>query len=328
MLREEKGSAEDRGRILQKADMKLAIKTCTLDLPYTQMLDFCAAQGVFSLEIGTGNWSAAPHIDLDELLSSETARTRWLDEQRRRGMELCALNCSGNPLAYERDLEVTEKTFRLASLLGVKKIVMMSGLPAGCPGDKTPVWVTTSWPPETQEILDYQWNEVAIPAWKELVRKAGDCGVKRIALENHGMQLVYNPETLLRLREAVGPMVGMNLDPSHLFWMGGDPIEAARELGEAGALYHVHGKDSRRERRMWGPNGMLDTKPIDAFCRRSWNYVAVGAGHGLQWWREFFSALRMAGYDEVVSLEMEDLTLPMLEGHLASLRTLKEALVL
>ena len=96
------------------------------------------------------------------------------------------------------------------------------------------------------------------------------------------MQLVYNPETLLRLREAAGPMVGMNLDPSHLFWMGGDPIEAARVLGEAGALYHIHGKDSRRERGLWGPNGMLDTKPIDAFRRRSWNYVAVGAGHGVQ----------------------------------------------
>ena len=101
------------------------------------------------------------------------------------------------------------------------------------------------------------------------------------------MQLVYNPETLLRLREAVGPMIGMNLDPSHLFWMGGDPIEAARVLGEHGAIYHIHGKDSRPERRYWQPNGMLDTKPIDAFARRSWNYVAVGAGHDAKWWKEF-----------------------------------------
>ena len=141
---------------------------------------------------------------------------------------------------------------------------MMSGLPAGCKGDKTPVWITTSWPPETQDILDYQWNEVAIPVWKEIVKMAADCGIEKIALENHGMQLVYNPETCLRLREAVGPMVGMNLDPSHLFWMGGDPIEAARVLGEHGAIYHIHGKDSRPERRYWQPNGMLDTKPIDA----------------------------------------------------------------
>ena len=308
--------------------MKLAIKTCTLDMPFEEMLDFCVEQGVRAVEIGTGNWSGAPHIDLDEMVSSEAARQRWMDQLRRRNIELCALNCSGNPLAYEKEWEATEKTFRLAEQLGVEKIVMMSGLPAGCPGDKTPVWVTTSWPPETQDILDYQWNEVAIPKWRELVRMAADCGIERIALENHAMQLVYNPETLLRLREAVGPMVGMNLDPSHLFWMGGDPMEAARVLGDAGAIYHIHGKDSRPERRMCGPNGTLDTKPIDQFCQRSWNYVAVGAGHGAQWWKEFFSVVRMCGYDGDVSLEMEDLTLPMLEGHISSLRTLKEALVL
>ena len=247
-------------------------------------------------------------------------------EAMQKGLELCALNCSGNPLAYEMDMDVTKKTFELAHQLGVKKIVMMSGLPVGCEGDKTPVWITTSWPPETQDILDYQWNQVAIPAWKKLVNLAEDCGIERIALENHGMQLVYNPETLLRLREAVGPMVGMNLDPSHLFWMGGDPIEAARVLGEHGAIYHIHGKDSRPERRYWQPNGMLDTKPIDAFARRSWNYVAVGAGHDAKWWKEFFSVVRMSGYNDEISLEMEDLTLSMLDGHLASLQVLREAL--
>ena len=52
--------------------MKLAIKTCTLDMSYEDMLDFCAAQGISGLEIGTGNWSSAPHIDLDEMLSHYT----------------------------------------------------------------------------------------------------------------------------------------------------------------------------------------------------------------------------------------------------------------
>ena len=109
--------------------MRLSIKTCTLDMPFEAMLDFCVAQGVQAVEIGTGNWSGAPHIDLDELLGSETARQRWMDQLRRRNIALCALNCSGNPLAFQKDWEVTEKTFRLAKLLGVEKIVMMSGLP-------------------------------------------------------------------------------------------------------------------------------------------------------------------------------------------------------
>ena len=42
---------------------------------------------------------------------------------------------------------------------------------SGCPGDhdgaKYPNWVTCAWPDEFRDILDYQWNEVAIPYWKE-----------------------------------------------------------------------------------------------------------------------------------------------------------------
>ena len=306
--------------------MQLAIKTCTLTMPYTEMLDFCVAQGVSGVEIATGNWSAAPHIDLDAMLESQSVRQRWLDELRRRNLELCALNCSGNPLAYEKDRTVTEKTFRLAELLSVKKIVMMSGLPAGCKGDQTPVWITTSWPPETQDILRYQWEDVAIPAWHEIASQAKNCGIERIALENHAMQLVHNPETLLRLRGEIGNIIGMNLDPSHLFWMGGDPIAAAKVLGEHQALYHLHGKDSRPEAGYIEPNGYLDTKPIEEYARRSWNYVAVGRGHNVDWWRTFFAASQQAGYDEYVSLEMEDMSMSVEDGHLYSLRTLKDAL--
>ena len=308
--------------------MRLSVKTCTLALPYEEMLDFCVKQGVKAVEIGTGNWSGAPHMDLESMLASADKRARWIGELEQRGLVLCALNCSGNPLAYEKDWRVTVETFQLAALLGVKKIVMMSGLPAGCAGDTTPVWITTSWPPETQDVLQYQWNEVAIPKWRKLARLAADYGIEQIALENHAMQLVYNPETLLQLRREIGPIIGMNLDPSHLFGMGGDPISAARVLGESDAIYHIHAKDSRPERRMAEPNGMLDTKPIESFRERSWNYVAVGAGHGAQWWKEFLSVVRMCGYDGDVSLEMEDLTLPMLKGHISSLQVLREALTL
>lgn len=308
--------------------MRLGIKTCTLDMSFEEMLRFCVEQGLETLEIGTGNWSSAPHIDLDKMVESDAARDEWYGKIKDAGLSLCALNCSGNHLAYEKDMDVTLKTFELAEKLGVKKVVMMSGLPTGCPGDKTPVWVTGSWPPELLDVLKYQWEDVAIPSWKELVKKAKDFGIEKIALENHAQQLVYSTETLLRLRDAVDPIIGMNLDPSHLFWMGGDPIEAARALGDTGALYHVHGKDSRIERRLVGPNGVLDTKGIDEYADRSWNYVAVGCGHDMLWWKEFVSVLRMSGYDDVISLEMEDLTMSMMDGHLTSIKTLKEAMVL
>lgn len=290
-------------------------------MPFEEMLDKVKSLGINALEIPTGNWSKAPHLNLDELISSKIAREKYMDELKKRDIEIIALNCSGNPLAYEKEMEVTKKTFRLAEILGVKKIVMMSGLPAGCKEDKTPVWITTSWPPETQDILKYQWEEVAIPTWNKLVKDAENCGITSIALENHGYQLVYNPETLLRLRGEVGNMIGMNMDPGHMFWMGGDPIEAVRELGEA--LYHIHGKDSRLERRMVEVNGVLDTKTIERFKERSWNYVAVGCGHGLQWWKEFFSVCRMVGYNDYVSLEMEDMTMTPLEGVKTSIDTLR-----
>jgi sugar phosphate isomerase/epimerase len=288
---------------------------------FEEMLDMVQSLGVQALEIPTGNWSKAPHLNLDELITSKIARDNYMDALKKRDIELIALNCSGNPLAYEKDMVVTKKTFQLAEMLGIKKIIMMSGLPVGCKGDSTPVWVTTSWPPETQDVLTYQWEEVAIPAWHRLVKDAESCGIERIALENHGCQLVYNPETLIRLRGEVGKMIGMNLDPGHLFWMGGDPIEAVRVLGKA--LYHIHGKDSRLERRLVGVNGVLDTKTIDRFAERSWNYVAVGCGHDLLWWKEFFSVCRMAGYDDYVSLEMEDMTMTPLAGVKTSINALR-----
>ncbi|OYO67807.1 hypothetical protein CG709_17075, partial [Lachnotalea glycerini] len=157
-----------------------------------------------------------------------------------------------------------------------------------------------------------------------LVKEAKNCGIEKIALENHGYQLVYNPETLFQLRKEVGNMIGMNMDPGHLFWMGGDPIEAVRELGDA--LYHIHGKDSRLERRRIGSNGVLDTKTIDLYRLRSWNYVAVGCGHDLQWWKEFFSVCRMEGYNDYVSLEMEDMTMDPLEGVKVSVEALKQSI--
>lgn len=311
--------------------MRFCLNTdCLGYMPFEEMLDTVASLGYESIEIACGNWSKAPHIDLDAMLASEETRKAYMDAIAKRGLVLEVLNCSGNQLAPNEEgkqhQEVVEKTFKLAGLLGIKKIVMMSGCPGGSAEDHTPNWIVTSWPPITTKILNWQWEEVLIPYWKKTIELAKANGIEKIALENHGCQMVYNPETLIRLRDAVGPMVGMNLDPSHLFWMGGDPIEAARVLGEHGAIYHIHGKDSRPERRCWQPNGMLDTKPIDAFARRAWNYVAVGAGHDAKWWKEFFSVVRMSGYNDEVSLEMEDLTLSMLDGHLASLHVLREAL--
>lgn len=310
--------------------MKLCFNTDGLGyMPFEEMLDTLAQLGYEAVEIACGNWSKAPHINLDEMLASETARKNFMAAIEKRGLTLEALNCSGNQLAPNEEgrqhQEVVEKTFKLASLLGVKKIVMMSGCPGGCAEDKTPNWIVTSWPPITTKILNWQWEEVLIPYWKKTVEFAKSWSIEKIALENHGCQMVYNPEMLIRLRDAVGDMIGMNLDPSHLMWMGGDPITAVHKLG-AQRIYHVHAKDVRIERNYIGPDGVLDTKTIDKFAKRTWNYVALGHGHDVRWWKEFLSVLSMEGYNGAISQEMEDLTMPALTGVKISTDVLKEAM--
>lgn len=294
------------------------------------MLDRVKQYGITGVEMTAGGWSPCPHVKTEELLASSAALAAFRGELEKRGMEIVALNCSGNPLAPgalgEKHTASSYRTVELAAKLGVKKIVMMSGLPGGGPDDKIPNWITStvSWPDYMPGVIDYQWNEVAIPWWQAFTRHAAEHGIEQIALEEFPSQLVYNPSTLLRLCDAVGDIIGMNLDPSHLIAMGADPIAAARKL--EGVIYHVHGKDARIERGLADVDGLLEYQPVTQTKTRTWNYVAVGCGQDLKWWKEFFSVLRMTGYNGYVSLEMEDLTMSVEAGLRTSIDALNATL--
>lgn len=306
--------------------MKLGMITDSVpDLGFEAVLDLAGGLGLDMLEFGCGNWSSAPHLDLARLLQDSSARQGFSAALARKGLGISALNCSGNPLhpgdkgrAHDA---VTRDTIRLAGLLGVERVVMMSGCP-GAPGDSHANWITTEWPLEVREILAWQWDEVLIPYWRDLVGFARDHGVRRLCLELHGHQNVYNVATLHRLRDIVGETVGANFDPSHLFWMGADPIAAVRALGPA--IYHVHAKDTRVEPLACGVNGVIDTIPGDRFQQRAWNYITLGYGHGEEWWRQFCAALAAVGYDDVLSIEHEDFMMPALEGVEKSVALLKD----
>jgi sugar phosphate isomerase/epimerase len=309
--------------------MKIGMITDSLGgLDFAELIRTAAELGIEMLEFSGGNWSAAPHLRLDALIESETARRDFLARIRDYGLAISALNCSGNPLHPgehgRRHDEVTRKTIRLASLMGVERVVMMSGCPGG-PGDANANWVVTAWPPEMQAILNYQWDEVLIPYWRDLAAYANGLGIKKLCLELHGHQNVYNVETFFRLREAVGDTVGVNFDPSHLLWMGADPLAAIRALGDA--IFHVHAKDTRVEPSVCGINGRLETKPAEAPRERAWNYVTLGYGHGEAWWRRFCAALRMVGYNDVLSIEHEDTAMAPLEGVRKSVRLLREVMI-
>jgi len=126
--------------------------------------------------------------------------------------------------------------------------------------------------------------------------------------------VVYNNEGLLRLRDAAGPEIGANFDPSHMFWQGIDPLVAIKELAAAGALFHVHAKDTFLDAGNIARNGVLDTKDYGRFLDRSWTFRTVGYGQGERVWRDIVSILRTVGYDHVLSIEHEDGLLSTDEG--------------
>lgn len=298
-------------------------------LPFTQVLDKVRAMGVTAVEIGTGAYPGNAHLDLDRLLEKKADREAYLQELNERDMIISALSCHGNPIHPDPKIarkadDIFRKTVQLAMLLEVPVVNTFSGLPAGCEGDKMPNWVTCPWPPHFLEILKYQWDEEAMPYWKDATAFAADHGVK-IGIEIHPGMLIYNVETMLRMRDAAGPALGANLDPSHLFWNGVDPIAAIRALGDA--IHHVHGKDCYLDQQNIAVNGCNDHKPYDQIPKRSWTFRTIGYGHDLKFWKDFISALRLVGYDHVISIEHEDAMMSVDEGLSKAVSVLKEAVI-
>lgn len=289
--------------------MELGICTDSLrDLAFEPALDAAVSFGVTAVEVAAGGMSSAPHLDLDRMLADVDARRRWTAELDRRGLRLAALNCSAwllHPVRGEASRTVVERAMQLAGVLGVRKIVTMSGLPGDGPAGSMPNWLWSTWPTDAVELRERQW-EMAIELWHGLVSRARLEGVEQIALELHPFQLVYNVPTLRRLRATTGPEIGANLDPSHLFWQGMDPVAVVSDLGEA--IYHVHMKDTEIRPQQVALNGVLDhsADPED----RAWNFRAVGLGHGVETWRALIDALDRVGYDDVLSVENDDPFLP------------------
>lgn len=304
--------------------MKLGFVSDSLgSLNVEDVLDHAARMELDGVEVNTGGWSTAPHFDLAAMRKSADARRAFRQAFESRGLEIIALNANGNPLhpTEPEQRACLEDTIRIAGEMGIKTVCAMSGLPAGNATDTMPNWVVSSWPPETQAVLRYQWDDVLLPFWTGIVGLATECGIERIALELHGNQCVYNVPSLLRLREAVGPIVGANLDPSHLFWMGADPLVAAGTLGEA--VHHVHAKDTMLNGPVQATTSRLENGSLMDIPARSWSYITLGFGHGEEWWRKFCYALRMAGYDGWLSVEHEDVLLNSLEGLEKSVALLK-----
>jgi sugar phosphate isomerase/epimerase len=273
-------------------------------------LDVAARIGATGIEIATGGQSSAPHLRVDELLADAGKRAAFVDGFERRGLRIAALNCSAwplHPVDGERHVGLIRSTIRLAAELGVRKLVTMSGSPGDGPGGSAVNFVWYPWPVDSMALLERQWD-TAIELWRDLGAEAGAAGIERLAFELHPLHLVYNVPTFQRMRDAVGPIIGVNLDPSHLFWQGMDPLAVIRALGPAVA--HVHLKDTEVSPGQVALAGVLDQRPFDDPAQRAWLFRTVGAIHGAEFWTAFVAALREVGYDDVLAIENEDASLP------------------
>jgi sugar phosphate isomerase/epimerase len=298
--------------------MKIGVFTVILgSLKFERALDYLAGLGVQAVELGAGGFARSKHCPLEVLLASDRKTKELLDAVTSRGLTISALNAAGNPLHPQRALATSfhkdyQKVVRLAAQLGVDTVITFSGCPGGAPGDRSPNWVTCPWPPDYLKILEYQWNRVVIPYWTKTAEWTRRQGIQKIGLEMHPGFVVYNPETLLKLRAAAGRSIGANFDPSHLFWQGIDPCAALRAL--KGAIWHCHAKDTAIHKWNAVTHGTLDTKHYRDELNRAWIFRTVGYGHPRHFWCDFVSTLRMIGYDGVLSMEHEDSLMTAREG--------------
>ncbi len=285
--------------------------------------------GIEAIELGTGNYPGDAHCKPDAFLDNKDAQADLKKVLANHGLTISALSCHGNSLHPNKSIaeaheSVRHKTTLLAEQMEIPVVITFSGCPGSSDNSTAPNWVTCPWPDDFSQILKWQWEKKVIPYWKKEAEFAEQHGVK-YAFEMHPGFVVYNTETMLRLRNECGKNLGANFDPSHLFWQGMEPIDCVRKLG-GDAIFHVHAKDCK----IYQPalvNGVLDTKSYGDEINRSWIFRSVGYGHDLGWWKDFISTLRLVGYDYVLSIEHEDSLMAMEEGLTKAVETLKQAVI-
>ena len=286
-------------------------------LSLDEMLDKVSALGLEAMEIGAGGYSGTRHCPVDELLADPAKAKAWLKKFTDRGIQVGTLSCHGNAISPDTKLATQHasdfrKTVLLAERLDVRVVVGFSGCPGGTPTDTQPNWITYRWPTERGQMLDWQWKEKVIPYWQEEVKFARAHGIHKIALEMHPNFVVYNPRTMMKLRNAVGEEIGANCDLSHLFWQECDPVTVIQFLGKQNALFHAHMKDTYLFPDNVAKYGVLnfaaDAKDIP---EASAVFRAVGYGHGASLWKSVIKAYMDVGYEGMLSIENED---PILSG--------------
>lgn len=312
--------------------MKLGVFSPVLaSMSFKEMVEYLSKLGVDQLEMGAGGCPGKAHFDPEVLLKDEAKIEEIKQILLDNNMSIAAISCHGNPVHPNKEIAKNyhndfNNAVLLAEKLGIDTIVGFSGCPGDSENSLRPNWVTCAWPEDYLETLEWQWNKVLVPYWKEESKFCEAHGIKKIAFEMHPGFCVYNTASALRIRDAVGDIIGANVDPSHLLWQGMDPVAVVKELGKHNAIYHFHAKDTRIDKANCGVNGVLDTGRYGTM-ERSWDFRTVGYGNGKEMWNDIISTLKAVGYDGVISIEHEDALMSPKEGLEKAISFLKEVII-
>jgi sugar phosphate isomerase/epimerase len=289
--------------------MKLGVMTnCFIHDSWERAVKKAHDAGLRAVEPAAGGFLGNVHCKPEQLLKDDDALKRFVDTYTSRDMAISALAVHGNPLHPDESIAGSHRdsivhAMELAAKIGV---TVLNGF-AGCPGAgedaRYPNWITCPWPPFFGDAVKWQWEKRILPFWREMGKRLHDAGVK-LAFEMHPGDAVYNPETLLMLRDEIGEVAACNFDPSHVFWQGVDPLIGMKRLGEA--IVHVHAKDVLIDEEVVKWRGNIDWKPQSDILHRAWTFRTLGYGHDRLWWKKFISTLKLIGYDGVLSIEYED----------------------
>lgn len=285
--------------------------------------------GIKVVEVASGGVVGKKHLNPQELLKDKVKRNKFLDTTKKYGLKISGLSAHGNPLHPDKKIAASDSddlkaSAELAPLLGAEVVIGFGGCPGAGEDAKYPNWITCPWPTYFGEAVKWQWEEKLVPYWKKMAKIGRDAGVK-FGLEMHPGDMIYNPELLLMLRKEAGDEVSCNFDPSHLFWQGIDPVLAVERLGDA--IVHVHAKDASVNKHVVEFRGVNDWKHYSNIPERAWTFRTVGYGHGAEFWNDFLSALRVVGYDGVISIEHEDPLMSANEGFSKAVKFLKDVLL-
>jgi sugar phosphate isomerase/epimerase len=309
--------------------LELALMSASmLDRPWEAVLDAAVAHGVRQIEACAGGHIPTHHYDPRELAAGGAPLDRFRASLDDRGLRICSLSCHGNPLHPDPERAASDHedfvaTCALATELEVTHVSLLAGLPAGGPGDLVPNWIVNSAFPGLDDTYRWQWEERVLPYWTDAAEIAAAHGVV-LCIEPHSADVVYNTPTFERLRDAIGPTIAMNFDPSHLWWQGMDPLAVVESVGDAIATCHV--KDALLDEAKIARDGALSPVAYDRWDERPWAFSTPGYGHGELFWRRLVLALRRAGYAGTLSIECEDPFLAPDDTLAASVELLQAAL--